>query len=127
MLGSGWFDLDRNVDLSLHLLMSRQFSADLQAEKKNVVYLENQTGEIEIPLLVRGALPHPSVQPDVQFLVQRAATHAMEQQGTRLLNKYLGGNKGVGKYLGGLGGAPSGGNNNPPPNNPIAPLENLFH
>jgi len=126
MLASGWFDLDRNVDLSIHLLMSRQFSGDLQAEKKNVVYLENPSGEIEIPLLVRGAMPHPSVQPDVQFLVQRAATQAVQQQGTQLLNKYLGGNKGIGKYLGGAGsgGAPSGNN---PPNNPIAPLENLFH
>jgi len=91
-----------------------------------VVYLENPSGEIEIPLLVRGAMPHPSVQPDVQFLVQRAATQAVQQQGTQLLNKYLGGNKGIGKYLGGAGsgGAPSGNN---PPNNPIAPLENLFH
>jgi hypothetical protein len=120
--------MDKNVDLSVHLLMSRQFSTDLQAEKKNVVYLENQGGEIEIPLLVTGQLPHPMVQPDVQYLVQRAATQAVQQQGTKLLNKYIGGNKGVGKYLGGLGGgnagAPSGGN---PPSNPIAPLENLFH
>ena len=98
------------------------------AEKKIVVYLENQGGEIEIPLLVTGQLPHPMVQPDVQYLVQRAATQAVQQQGAKLLNKYIGGNKGVGKYLGGLGGgngaAPSGGN---PPSNPIAPLENLFH
>ena len=49
MLGSGWFDLDRNVDLSLHLLMSRQFSADLQAEKKNVVYLEDPSGRNRNP------------------------------------------------------------------------------
>ena len=83
------------------------------------MYLENQSGEIEIPLLVRGALPHPSVQPDVQFLVQRAATHAVEQQGTQLLNKYLGGK--VGKYLGGGNGAGTSGN---PPSNP---LENLLH
>jgi uncharacterized protein involved in outer membrane biogenesis len=116
--GAGWFDMDKNVDLSVHVLMSPQFSSELRAEKKNVVYLENQSGQIEIPLLIRGTLPHPSIQPDVQVLVQRAASHAVEQQGSKLLNRYLG-NKGLGKYLGGGGNAPS--------SNPIAPLENLFH
>jgi len=127
--GEGWFDMDKNVDLSVHVLMSRQFSADLQAEKKNVAYLEDQQGQIEIPLLIRGALPHPSIQPDVQALVQRAATHAVQQQGSRLLNRYLG-NKGLGKFLGGGGGGAGGGgtpSGNPPAPNPIAPLENLFH
>ncbi len=117
--GVGWFDMDKNVDLSVHVLMSPQFSSELRAEKKNVVYLENQGGQIEIPLLIRGRLPHPLIEPDVQVLVQRAASHAVEQQGSRLLNRYLG-NKGLGKYLGGSGG-------NAPPSNPIAPLENLFH
>jgi uncharacterized protein involved in outer membrane biogenesis len=116
--GSGWFDMDKNVDLSMHVLMSPQFSNDLRAEKKNVVYLENQAGQIEIPLLIRGTLPHPSIQPDVQYLVQLAANRAVQQQGQRLLNRYLG-NKGVGKFLGGGGGAG-------PSANPIAPLENLF-
>ena len=125
--GDGWFDMDKNVDLSLHVLMSRQFSSELQAEKKNVSYLENPGGEIEIPLLIRGTLPHPSVQPDVQFLVQRAATQAVQQQGSRLLNRYLG-NKGLSKFLG--GNAAGSGNppaSNPSAPNPIAPLENLFH
>jgi uncharacterized protein involved in outer membrane biogenesis len=119
--GAGWFDMDKNVDLSVHVLMSPQFSSELRAEKKNVVYLENQSGQIEIPLLIRGTLPHPMVQPDVQVLVQRAASHAMQKQGSRLLNRYLG-KKGLGKYLGG-----GGGGNAAPSGNPIAPLENLFH
>jgi uncharacterized protein involved in outer membrane biogenesis len=125
--GEGWFDMDRNVDLSLHVLMSRQFSGELQAQKKNVVYLENQGGRIEIPLLIRGKLPHPAIQPDAQFLVQRAATRAVQQQGSRLLNRYLG-NKGLGKFLGGGGSeAPSSDPSNAPAPNPLAPLQNLFH
>ncbi len=127
--GEGWFDMDKNVDLSVHVLMSRQFSSELQAEKKNVAYLENQGGEIEIPLLIRGTLPHPSIQPDVQFLVQRAASQAVQQQGSRLLNRYLG-NKGLGKFFGGGGGGAPSGNppaSNPSAPNPIAPLKNLFH
>jgi uncharacterized protein involved in outer membrane biogenesis len=117
--GDGWFDMDKNVDLSLRVLMSQQFSSELQAQKKNVAYLESASGQIEIPLLIRGALPHPSIQPDVQFLVQRAALHAVQERGGQLLNRYLG-NSGFGKSLG-------GGNGGNPPSNPLSPLENLFH
>jgi uncharacterized protein involved in outer membrane biogenesis len=115
--GDGWFDMDKNVNLTLRVLMSRQFSSELQAQKKNVAYLEDTAGQIEIPLLIRGTLPHPSIQPDVEFLVQRAAIRAMQERGSRLFKRYLGGNLG-----GGSGGAPSGN----PPSTPLSPLENLF-
>jgi hypothetical protein len=113
LLGDGWFDMDKNIDLSAHVMMSRQFSDDLRSEKKNVVYLTNQQGEIDIPLIIKGQLPKPSVVPDVQFLVQRAATHAVQQQGTKLINKFLE-KKGLGGLLPPGGeGMPEGG---PPPN-----------
>lgn len=114
ILGEGSFDTDKYVDLSVHVLMSAQFSSELQAQKKNVVYLENKSGEIDIPLLIKGTLPKPTIQPDVQFLVQRAASSALVQKGARLLNQFLGGGNGSG---------PSGN----PSSNPFAPLKNLFH
>ena len=45
MTGDGWFDMDKNVDMKAHLLMSKAFSADLAAEKKNVVYVEDAQGQ----------------------------------------------------------------------------------
>jgi len=52
-------------------------------------------------------LPKPSVQPDIQFLAQRAAGHLVQKQAGKLLDKYLGGNSKNGGSSGSnsLGGA----------------------
>ncbi len=60
------------------------------SEKKNVVYLANEQKQIDIPVQISGQLPKPSVQPDIQFLAQRAAGHLVQKQGEKLLNKFLG-------------------------------------
>jgi hypothetical protein len=73
--GDGWFDMEKNVDLSAHVLMSKQFSTDLRADRKNVVYLEDQDGQLDIPVIIRGQLPKPSILPDIQALAQRATSH----------------------------------------------------
>ncbi len=102
--GDGWFDLDKNVNLLAHILLSKQFSSEIIAEKRNVVYLTNSQGEIDIPLQITGALPKPTVLPDVTELAQRAGKQAVEQKGKQAVQKFLGK-----KGLGGLLGAPSGG------------------
>jgi len=116
LLGDGWLDMDKNIDMVAHILMSKGFSSDLQADKKNVVYLEDQQGQIDIPVKISGTLPKPSVLPDVPNLVQRAATQAFQKKGQKLLGKFLGG-----------GG---GGNTSPSkpasPPNPVEQLKKLF-
>lgn len=105
-LADGWFDLDKNIDMNAHLLLSQQLSRELMSEKKNVVYLANEQKQVDIPVRISGQLPKPSVQPDIQFLAQRAAGHLVQKQAGKLLDKYLGGNS---KKSGGssnpLGGA----------------------
>ena len=120
LLGDGWLDMDKNIDLTAHILMSKEFSADLRADKKNVVYLENQQGEIDIPVIIRGTLPKPSVLPDIQILVQRAATNAIQKKGQSLLGKFLGK-----KLGGGESQPPAGGGTAPKPAAPPNPLEQL--
>lgn len=117
--GEGWFDMDRNIDLAAQLMLSREFSGELRAEKKNVVYLMNPQGQVTIPLVIRGALPKPSVLPDVQSLIQRAAAHAVEKQGEQLLERLL-------KKRGsaGAGAAPGA---TPTPVPLLGPLRDLFH
>jgi hypothetical protein len=132
ILGAGWFDMDKRIDLNLKLLMSKAISNEIIAEKKNVVYVTNQDGEIDIPVLIRGALPKPSVAPDVGSLVQRAASHAIEREGSKAINKFLE-KKGLGGLLGGGSGssggaapASGGSGRTPAPSNPLAPFKNLF-
>ena len=109
-LADGWFDLDKNIDMKAHLLLSQELSRELMSEKKNVVYLANEQKQVDIPVRISGQLPKPSVQPDLQFLAQRAAGHLVQKQGEKLLNKFLG------KKSGGSGGNPLGG-----------ALDKLFH
>jgi uncharacterized protein involved in outer membrane biogenesis len=91
-LADGWFDLDKNIDMKAHLLLSQGLSRELMSEKKNVVYLANEQKQVDIPVRISGQLPKPSVQPDIQFLAQRAAGHLVQKQAGKLFDKYLGGN-----------------------------------
>ncbi len=131
VLGDGWFDMDRNIDLSAQLMLSRGLSDEVIAEKKNVVYLTDPDRQIAIPVVIRGALPKPSVQPDIQVLAQRAASHAIQREGQKLFKKLLGRKSGP---LGGLFGAPDGGSGGSAPApaaptpapNPFESLKGLF-
>ncbi|MGH7914334.1 MAG: AsmA family protein, partial [Candidatus Binataceae bacterium] len=90
-LADGWFDLDKNIDMQAHLLLSQELSREIMAEKKNVVYLANDQKQVDIPVRISGKLPKPSVQPDIQFLAQRAAGHLMQKKAGKFLDKYMGG------------------------------------
>lgn len=131
MLGDGWFDMDKNIDMGARILMSRPFSSELIAAKHNVEYLANRDGQVEIPLRVTGQLPKPAVVPNVGVLAQRAASHAFEKKlGSILGGKKGGGVGGLGGFLGGGGGGGGGGGTptpQPTPFNPIKQFKGLFH
>ncbi len=132
MLGDGWFDMDKRIDMAAHILLSQQFSSELRADKKNVVYLQNQNAQVEIPLRISGELPKPRIVPDVGDLAQRAATQAVQQKGEQFLGKFLGKKGGLGGLLGGgsTGGGSTGGAQPQAtpaaPSNPFAPFKKLF-
>ncbi|HEY9157713.1 AsmA family protein [Candidatus Binatus sp.] len=136
LLGDGWFDLDKNIDLAARILLSPQFSKELIEQKKEVAFIANQDGQIDIPLQIVGQLPKPKVLPNVTELAQRAGSHAVQAQGQKYLGKIFG-KKGVpgglGKFLGGDSGgnngsggsgAPAGGSTPAP--NPLDQLKKLF-
>ena len=128
MNGNGWFDMDKNIDLTARILLTQQLTNEIIAQKKNVVYVTNNNGQIDIPLLITGQLPKPVIVPDVADLAQRASQRALEQQGQKALGKLMG-SKGLGAFLGGGGNtnAGKGGNaGNNPPANPLDQLKGLF-
>jgi uncharacterized protein involved in outer membrane biogenesis len=140
MTGDGSFDMDKNIDMSAHLILTKQLTQEIIAEKKNVVYVTNNNGEVDIPMLVRGRLPKPAVVPDVAVLAQRAGSRLVQQKGQEAIGKFLGKKgksiPGVGSipFLGGGsgggggGGAPSGGAATPSaPSNPIEQFKGMFH
>jgi hypothetical protein len=126
-------------------VLSPQFSKELVEQKKEVAFIANKDGQIDIPLQVVGQLPKPQVLPNVTELAQRAGTHAMQAQGQKYLgkvfgkkglpgglNKFLGGDSGADDGSGGSGsgsgngGAPAGGGGSKPPPNPLDQLKKLF-
>jgi len=122
--GNGWFDMDKNIDMAAHILLTQAFSSEIQDARKNVVYLENHNGQVDIPLRIMGQLPKPTVAPDINEIVQRAATQAIRRKGQKFfgqLGGFLnGGGSGGNENNGGGGG--NGGNNN----NPANFFKNLF-
>lgn len=121
--GDGWFDLNKRIDMNADLLLSQQLSREMINERKNVVYLTNRQGEVKIPVRITGQLPKPTVTPNVQDIAQRAASHAVQREGQKVLKKFLG--KKAGGLIPGLGGsAPSSGATPAP--NPLAPFKKLF-
>jgi uncharacterized protein involved in outer membrane biogenesis len=141
LLGDGWFDMDKNIDLAARIVLSAQFSKELMEQKKEVTFIANRDGQIDIPLQVVGQLPKPQVLPNVTELAQRAGTHAAQAQGQKYLGKVFGKKGlpgGLGKFLGGDSGGdgsggggtgdsapPAGGGSKPPPN-PLDQLKKLF-
>jgi hypothetical protein len=124
--GDGWFDMDKNVELAARILMSKEFSSELISAKRDIAYVTNPDGRVEIPLRVVGQLPKPAVLPDVNVLAQRAATNAAQGQIGRLLGKKGGG---LGGFFGGGGGGGAGGKNpsqQPTPSNPLNQFKGLF-
>lgn len=124
IFGDGWFDMDKNLDVKAKIKMSKAFSDELVAARKNVVYITNGDGVVEIPLIVAGQLPHPKVAPDLTVIAQRAATHEVQNRVGDLIQKNGVGRilkkNGLGGLLGGLTGDNSGnaeptGGGNPPP------------
>jgi uncharacterized protein involved in outer membrane biogenesis len=119
VLGDGWFDLDKNIDLGARILLSKAFSSELIAAKHNVAYITDPEQRVEIPLRVVGHLPKPAVMPEVSVLAQRAATHAAQREVSKFLGKR-------GGALSGLLGSGGKGNPQQPPANPLNQLKGLF-
>jgi uncharacterized protein involved in outer membrane biogenesis len=127
LMGDGWFDMDKNIDMNARILLTQQLTREIVEAKSAVVYVTNRDKQVDIPLKITGQLPKPVVVPDVSEIAQRAGQRAIEQKGQEALGKFLG-KKGIGKYLGGgsNGGGSGGSGNEPPPKNPLEQLKKFF-
>jgi uncharacterized protein involved in outer membrane biogenesis len=90
---SGWFDIDRNVDMTGTLLMSKRFSDDVVADVKEAKYVVDENGQLAIPFRLEGKLGSAKPKPDSAYLtrlLQRAVRRGLAGE---LLDKLLGGKK----------------------------------
>jgi uncharacterized protein involved in outer membrane biogenesis len=81
--GRGRTSLDGNLDFKTVLTFSQQLSDELLAAEPRMRYLRGGSGRVEIPVALRGAMPKPSVLPDVSHLAASAGREALLDAVTR--------------------------------------------
>ena len=91
--GSGWADFNRRVDFRSTLSFSQRLSADLSQSAREVKYLLNNQGQLEMPIAVTGTMPHVKPKPDTRALGQMVQRGFLRKGTEELQNRYLGGGK----------------------------------
>jgi hypothetical protein len=80
ILGKGTYSLDNQLDFNATLVASRELSDDFIADVREIKYLADDQGRIEIPFRLAGALPHVKPKPDSEFIA-RALSRAVLGKG----------------------------------------------
>jgi hypothetical protein len=87
--GKGWLDFDRRVDFGAVLMFSQRLSADLAGSAREVKYIFNDQGRLEIPFVLKGQLPSVKPKPDMSY-VGKLLQRGMMQRGLDELRKRFG-------------------------------------
>jgi uncharacterized protein involved in outer membrane biogenesis len=82
----GAVGLDKSLDVSVNLLLSKTLSSDLIKDVKLAGYLANASGQIEIPFMLEGTLPKARAKIDGAY-VNKVVQKALVQQGLDALQK----------------------------------------
>jgi len=73
--GKGWMNLEGKIDLKSRLILSQEFSEDLETDIPDAKYITNSDKRVEIPFAITGTLPKAKAKPDIPYLaklIQRA-------------------------------------------------------
>ncbi|HVN84184.1 MAG TPA: AsmA family protein [Candidatus Binatia bacterium] len=90
---SGWFNVDRDIDVSGSLMMSKRFSDDIVADVTEAKYVVDDNGQLGVPFRLRGRIGEAKPKPDDDALAQMAERALSRGAATDLLNKFLGGRR----------------------------------
>ena len=91
--GNGWADFDRKVDFRSTLSFSQRFSADLSQSAREMKYLLNNQGQLEVPFALTGRMPNVKPKPDTRYLGQMVQRGFLRKGTEELQNRFLGGGK----------------------------------
>jgi AsmA-like protein len=91
--GNGWADFDRKVDFRATLSFSQRFSADLSQSAREIKYLLNNQGQLEVPFALTGKMPNVKPKPDTRYLGQIVQRGFLRKGTEELQNRFLGGGK----------------------------------
>ena len=70
------------------LSFSQRFSADLSQSAREMKYLLNNQGQLEMPIALKGKLPNVKPKPDTKYLAQMAQRGFMRKGSDELQNRF---------------------------------------
>jgi AsmA protein len=91
--GNGWVDFNRKVDFQSTINFSQPLSADLAKSAREVKYLLNDQGQLEMPFVLSGRMPHVKPKPDMKHLGRMVQRGFLRKGAEELQNRFLGGNE----------------------------------
>ncbi len=91
--GEGWADFTRRIDFRSTLSFSQRLSADLAQSAREMKYLLNSQGQLEMPFTIKGRLPNVKPKPDTRYLGQLVQRGFLRKGSEDLPNRFLGGGK----------------------------------
>ena len=91
--GNGWADFDRKVDFRATLSFSQRLSSDLSQSAREIKYLLNNQGQLEVPFALTGRMPNVKPKPDTRYLGQLVQRGFLRKGTEELQNRFLGGDK----------------------------------
>ncbi len=89
--GNGWADFNRRVDMRATMSFSQRLSSDLSQSTREIKYLSNNQGQLEIPFALTGKMPNVKPKPDSKFLGQLVQRGFMRRGVEELQNRFFGG------------------------------------
>lgn len=96
----GSIGFDASLDLDTQLLFNKTFSTALTSSAKELNSLLDQDGRLAIPLVIKGTAPKLVILPQMDALLKIAAQKGVQKKLGQVLDKALGGKKGLGGLLG---------------------------
>jgi hypothetical protein len=89
--GKGWADFTRRVDFRSTVNFSQQLSADMSQSAREMKYLLNNQGQLEVPIALTGRMPNVKPKPDTKYLAQMAQRGFARKGVEELQERFLGG------------------------------------
>ncbi len=91
--GNGWADFTRKVDFRATLNFSDRLSGDIARTAREVRYVLNNQGQLEVPLALTGRLPDVRAVPDSRYLGQIVQRALLRKGAEELQERFLGGRR----------------------------------
>jgi AsmA protein len=88
--GKGWADFTRRVDFRTTVAFSQRLSADMSQSAREIKYLFNEQGQLEIPIALTGKMPNVKPKPDTNYLAQMAQRGFARKGVDELQDRFLG-------------------------------------